>query len=300
MPELLLPREHGAWAMVALPFITAAIIGGGWPGLLTLAAALATLSIFMLRTPLTALWRMEVNAQRLPPLRMRQGAAIPAANSRGTERHNALVSVLVYSVVATVAGGLLLWTLPAIPLLAMGCGAVLLTVATLFLVVRNYQRYPALQIVSAAGLTASSLPAYLAAHGHLDRIAFYIWALFAVHSSASVLVVHAQLEAAVAGRKRAAAETGRPHRRNAWIAQVSLWLGLAVIAISGRPWMIVPFLPACLLHAWSLRRFGSDLPGGVSPGRISIRQVGFANLGASLVFCLLLVLLIKTGRIVLP
>jgi YwiC-like protein len=295
LSDLLWPREHGAWGMVSLPFITAAIVGGGWASLATLAAALATLSIFMLRTPLAALWRIEVNAQRQPPAGNRKSTPTSAANSKDAERRNALISLFIYGAAASVAGGFLLWTLPPMPLIVMGCGAVVLTVATLFLVVRNYQRYPALQIASAAGLTASSLPAYLAAHGHLDRVAFCIWALFAAHSSASVLVVHAQLESVVAARKKAAAETERPHRRNAWIAQVSLWLALAIIAIAGRPWLIVPFLPACLLHGWNLWRLGAE-----KPGRISMTRVGLSNLGASIVFCLLLVFLLKAGWVILP
>src|SRR5689334_6351320 len=61
-PHLLLPREHGAWAMVALPFLTGAIAasGDGRGGLnfAVLAAAIATLSIVMVRTPLSVLWRM--------------------------------------------------------------------------------------------------------------------------------------------------------------------------------------------------------------------------------------------------
>ena len=295
LPELLWPREHGAWGMVALPFITAAIVGGGWWSLTTLAAALATLSLFILRSPLAALWRMEINEHRLPKEQNLQGTPAPAATAKVSERHKAVISLVVYGTVAIFAGGYLLWTLPRMPLIAMGIGAVVVTVATLYLVVRNYQRYPALQIASAAALTASSLPAYLAAHGHLDRVAFCIWALFAAHSAASVLVVHAQLESIVAGRKKAVAETEHPHRRNARIAQMSLWLALAMLAISGRAWLIVPFLPSGLLHAWNLWRLGAEMP-----GRISLKKVGLANLGASILFSVLLVLLISIGRVTLP
>src|SRR6266699_2426452 len=87
LSDLLVPREHGAWGMVALPFITAAIVGKSWVGgslsLVMLAAALATLSIFMLRTPLAALWRMESNARRLPPAGNRRDASAPAAKAKG-------------------------------------------------------------------------------------------------------------------------------------------------------------------------------------------------------------------------
>src|SRR5580765_4478283 len=80
LPEFLLPREHGAWGMVALPFIAAAIVGGGWLSMATLAAALATLSIFMLRTPLAALWRIEFNKQRQPNTVNARGGSSPAAS----------------------------------------------------------------------------------------------------------------------------------------------------------------------------------------------------------------------------
>lgn len=294
-PELLLPREHGAWGMISLPFIAGAIAGGGWWSLKTFAAAMATLSIFMLRTPLEALWRMEVRAQRRPPVGTRPGRPAPATVAKGDERQRAWFSVLLFGCLAIIAGGFLLGTLPPIPLLIMGGGAVILAMTTLSLVVRNHQRHPALQIASAVGLTASSLPAYLAAHGQLEREVFFIWALFAAHCSASVLVVHAQIESIVAGRKPEAVESGRPHRRNAWVAQLSLWLALASITIAGRFWLIVPFLPAGLLHTWNLWRLGS-----ANPRRISLRRVGLTNLGASMAFCLLLVLLLKAGWIALP
>jgi YwiC-like protein len=274
--RFLVPREHGAWGMVSLSFVAGALVSGSWASLRTLAAAVAVVSVFLLRPPLLVLWRSR-NADRRA-----------VSNARAEELRNAWFSLAVSGAAALAAGIYLFRSLPAIPLLLMGCGAVVLTLATVFLAARNYQRLPALQIASAVGLTASSLVAYLAAQGHLASMAYWVWALFAAHSAASVLVVHARLESIVAGRRAVTAHPVLPHRRNALVAQVGLVVLLVVLVIHGRPWLVLPFLPACLLGWWDLWQLRAG-----APGRISLRRIGLMQLGASIVFCFLLIAILR-------
>ena len=165
-------------------------------------------------------------------------------------------------------------------------------IAVLFLSSRNYQREPALQIASAVGLSAAALPAYLAAHGRLEPAAYWIWALCAAHSAASVLVVHARLEAIVASRKPSndSATTGAllPHRRTAVLAQAILWICLAIVAVEGKPWLMAPFVPPCLLHWRELWQLGA---GG--PSRVSMQRVGWIQLGAAVAFGVLLIVVLR-------
>ena len=151
---------------------------------------------------------------------------------------------------------------------------------------RNYQRHPALQIAGVLGLTSSSLLAYLAGRGYWDEPAIWIWLLSAAHGSASVLVVHARLEAILVTRKPGPAPT--TDRRNAMLGQVGLGVLLAIVVATGRPWLLVPFLPPMILHCcelWQLRGQGAP--------RVSLRRVGWTQLTASVAFCLLLVAVLR-------
>lgn len=284
--RLLFPHEHGAWGMIALPFVAGALVAGGWANLRTFAATLAVLSVFLLRTPLQVLWRRRValgeSAARQNRGKEPRGIPAPARS----DVRNARFSLLVYGSVALLTGTYLLLTLPLAPLLMVAVGAALLTIAILFLAARNHQRDPVLQMVSAIGMTASSLIAYLSTRGHLDPIAFWIWMLFAVDISVSVLVVHARLEWIIASRK---SEPSRlPHRRNALLAQVGLWMFLGVVALRGKPWLILPFLPTGLLHCralWQLHTKPRQRP--------SMQRIGLLQLSASIAFCVILVLVLR-------
>lgn len=263
--RLMIPREHGAWGLISLPFLAGAVVAGGWANWPTLAALLAVFSVFLLRAPLLVLWRAAEKHNR-------------------TEMENARFSLGVYGSLAAGAGFYLLAHLPVAPLLLLGGGTALLTLAVLYLSVHNYQRHPVLQIASVIGLTASSLLAYMAARGQLEEIAFWIWALSAAHGSASVLVVRARLESIIAARNSTPAASQRPHRRNALLAQAGILLLVAALAVSGQPWLILPFLPPLVLHGWELGHLGFR-----RGQRISLRRVGYMQLGASVAFCLLLI-----------
>ncbi len=182
----------------------------------------------------------------------------------------------------------LLAHLPPVPLLLLGGGAALLTLAVLYFSVHNYQRHPALQIASVIGLTASSLLAYLAARGQLDGTAFWIWTRSAAHGSASVLVVRARLEAIVAARSSSPAGFPLTHRRHALLAQTGILLLWGALAIGGKPWLILPFLPPLALHGWELAHLGSG-----KARRTSLRRVGYMQLGASVSFCFLLIAILR-------
>ncbi|MBI1954809.1 MAG: YwiC-like family protein, partial [Acidobacteria bacterium] len=58
--RLLVPREHGAWGMVSLPFLAGMLVAGDWLHWRTVAAALAVFSIFLLREPLLIFWRLRL------------------------------------------------------------------------------------------------------------------------------------------------------------------------------------------------------------------------------------------------
>ena len=266
--------------MVSLPFLAGAVVGGDWATLRVLAALVAVFFVFLLREPLLFFWRQRV-------ARNKYGTpSSPAAASVLYERRSARLSLLIDCSGGAIAGLYLAAQLPLVPLFLLACGACLLTLMAAHLTVRNYQRHPALQIAIVMGLTSSSLVAYLASSGHWDALAFWIWGLFGAHSTVSVLVVHAHLETMIATKKSTPVAT--TDRRNAWIAQAGIGLLLATLAIGGRPWLVLPFLAPLLLHIWELWQFRPE-----KLRRLRVRRVGWMQLTASAVFCLLLIAVLR-------
>jgi hypothetical protein len=100
-----------------------------------------------------------------------------------------------------VAGALLLTVWPISLLAILGGGAAALTVLAVFMTVKNRQRSLWLQVLSAAGLSVSGLAACLAVAGSIPGWAWWWWGLHGAHFLATILVVHARLEARISARK---------------------------------------------------------------------------------------------------
>ena len=78
------------------------------------------------------------------------------------------------------------------------------------------------------------------------------------------------------------------HRRHALLAQTGILLLWGALAIGGKPWLILPFLPPFALHGWELAHLGSG-----KARRTSLRRVGYMQLGASVSFCFLLIAILR-------
>lgn len=139
------PREHGAWAMLAAPFISAAVLARS-PAWLLFPAACAVLSTFCIREPLTVLARQSF-----------------LWRDRKPESAVALRFLAANLLVLTLSGSALLYARGWRILLPFACGAVILTAASIVAALKNRQRSVWLQSASAIGLSASSVVAWLAA-----------------------------------------------------------------------------------------------------------------------------------------
>ncbi|HYM12575.1 MAG TPA: YwiC-like family protein [Bryobacterales bacterium] len=256
---LLLPREHGAWAMLLLPFFSALILARQlrWeaaPAFVMAAGA------FAVREPLVALGRQKwVWRERRP------------------ESEQALRSLGWYGAAIAVSGAALLWRLPFVPLAALGAAAALLTALAVHQSVRNRQRSVLLQLASAAGLTASCLLAWLAAQARWDARIWLLWGLQMAHSAAALVAVHARLEARIARRRGAVAPSiARPAA-----AAVFLLAALAaVLAWGGRPGLALAAAFSAAVRAADLARLRFSL-------ETPLRRVGQRELALSCVFSVL-------------
>jgi hypothetical protein len=219
--------------MLLVPFVSALVLARqiNWE---VLPAAVAVVGVFLIREPLVVLWRQ---------------AAV--WKDRRPETDAAKRSLVWYGPPVLVAGLILLWRLPPTPLASLGVLAGCLLAISTYLVVHNRRRSVVLQVSSAAGLNASAVVAWLAVHPDLDSRIGWLWGLQFAHSAASLLAVHARLEA------RIAAHTSRDvdeMRRRALVAQGLLLLSAAALAAQNRFVLALALLFSGCLHATDLHR----------------------------------------------
>lgn len=266
--------------MISLPFLAGMFVAGNWMNLRTLAAALVIYAVFLLREPLLFFWRTHI-------AKAKYGRSKPVVETQSGEAHerSAFFSLLAYGLIAVASSAYLLTVLDPAPLILLASAASVLMLVALYFTVHNRQRNPLLQIAVALGLTSSSLLSYLAGKGQWDESAYWIWLLSAAHSGISISVVHARLETFLAFRKPELATF--TSRRNAWIALAILAVLLVGLLLIGKSWLTIPFAPPVLLHSWELWCLRSG------PQKLTMHQVGWMQLGASVAFCLLLILVLS-------
>lgn len=172
--RIILPSEHGSWAMMFTPFVIGAGVAGILSAPLWLCGA-AALALFLARQPLGLLARV-----RRGKARANDG---PAAW---------FWSALLLAVAAGAGAWLLLLGRWAILWLAVPAGIVL--ALTLALSARLGPRQLSVELLGVAGLALSAPAAYVAATGHLDLTAWLTWLLSAAHSVISVLYVRLRID----------------------------------------------------------------------------------------------------------
>ena len=260
--RLVLPREHGAWAMLLLPFVSALLLARRltWE---VLPAAVVVVGLFVIREPQVALWRQA-----------------RVWKERRAEAEQARRSLVWYVPPILVSGLLLLWRLPFWILLAMGMATALLTLASVYLAVENRRRSLLLQLASAAGLSGSALMAWLAARANWGAAIWWLWGLQFAHSSGALLAVHTRLQTRIASRNGG---ESAGVKLSATAAQVLLLLGAAGCAATGR-------LGIALALAFSAGVHVADLARLRDPAFLQtpLRRVGWRELGISVVFSALL------------
>lgn len=249
----LLPREHGAWSMLTLPFLAAVYLLRPDP-LRAAAAFIAVMALFLVREPLIVL------------ARQRWVWRTPHEESAAARRW-----LLVLAPVLAAAGWVAIprqaWGLAA----AMGAGAAVLMAASIALAVRNRQHSALFQAIGSIGLAASSLAAGLT-QPPLAASAWIVWAASALHGVSAIPVVHARL----AMRRRQAP--------NLAPAAIGALAALAAAAASAPGSLSLPLGFSGLVHAaeWLALR---------SPGapQAKLARLGLRLMAESILFTLLLV-----------
>ncbi|MFB3920975.1 MAG: YwiC-like family protein [Terriglobia bacterium] len=263
------PREHGAWGMLLVPFMTGAWIGfaggrGFYPLILFLAASLA---LFCLRTPLE-IWLQT------SPLR----AQTPV------ERQAVAYSIFAYAALATAAVGILLGYERAYGLLALGAVVGVLFGAQAILKKLGRQTRMTAQLIGSLGLTSTAAGAYYVVAGQFDSRALVLWGanwLFAANQIHSVQVrIHSA---------RAASRAEKFARGNGFLAAQVLTILLLAAAwrLGGLPGAAaLAFAPSLIRgFLWFLRR----------PAPLEIYRLGYGELANALIFGVLFILGFQLG-----
>ncbi len=253
--KLLLPREHGAWGILLIPFLTAAAIAG--PLTLPVWLALATvLLVFLARYPLVLL---------LVP-----GAWVRAGRpARDRVRRFAWL----YSLLATGGGGLLIFVWELYLLVPLALAAALSFGLHLWLARRGAERGWAAELLGAAGLTLTALVGWVAATGGIDQTGFLVWLLNCVFFCAAVIYVKSRIRA-----RRAAHRPEAGHESACSVGfhlLVVLFVGALVFLRDISPLIVVPFVVAAGRAGWGARR---------ADHAFALRRLGWSEVALSLFF----------------
>jgi hypothetical protein len=247
---LQLPREHGAWAMLSVPFLIGVLVGGGqsWR---VLWLGLAMTFVFIAREPLL-LWQR--------------------ARRRGKDSGAARRLVFIYFGLAALFSAPLLVFHHLFGLVLLGLLVMILLGVNTWQAGQREDRTVLGESLAILGLTLTAPAAHYVARGRWEVVALWLWALSALYFTSSVFYV--KLRVLESTRKEQA-------RKQAWrhcaLYHASLSISLVVLALTSSVYLfaLVAFAPALLRAFWSLLK---------PAGQLNLRRIGVMEICYSLVF----------------
>jgi hypothetical protein len=252
-----LPKEHGAWAMLYVPFAVGVIVAGGFPARAWL-VALAVTAVFISRPSMQSWWRARRQEQ----------------TDTGSLR--ALIICLAFAV----ACGLPLVLIDHLyGLIPLGMAAALLLAINAEQAARREDRTVGNEIIAIAGLTLSAPTAYYAVRGEWDAKAVCLWAMCALFFASSVFYVRLRVYSVNARKEN--------ERRKLWrgcaLYHSFLLVSLVALAVTGnlRVFALIAFAPALARSFWQL----------LAPvGKLNLKKIGVMEIVYSAVFLVFIAL----------
>jgi hypothetical protein len=255
----MLPHEHGAWAMFAMPLL----VGLGATHSVNGEAALFALTafcFFLLRYPL--MWAIK---SRAPDV-----------------RHAALRWSAIYAAVTGISGVWLLLVSQIWELILIGAFGLGVLAIYLLLAARRAEMSTAGEWIGIAGLALGAPGMYLASSGRLDSTAFALYAVNLLYFGGTVSYIKFK----VREQPRAAARVSGVRAR--------LWTGRATLAyhalllLVGASFAAIGFVPALTAVAFCLPMCKVVAGIAARPARTSLPRLGFIELGVTLAFALVI------------
>lgn len=259
------PREHGAWAMLLQPFLGALVVLQqlSWAVIPSLAAVVL---VFLMRDPLVIL------------ARQRWVWKVPRPETAVARRY-LVVEILLLALVSV--GLVLTWPLGA--MLKLGSGAAALTGLAVWMTARNKQRSVWLQVASAAGLSSSALAAVIAVVGGVPAWAWWFWLLHAAHFLVAILVVRVRLELRIGARRGTPTADLAEFRRRARVATVLTAAAVPSLAVTHHQAYALALALSAGLHWLELVRMQSPGAAGMAMNTVGLRALSFSLVFTALV-----------------
>ncbi len=228
--KYMLPREHGAWAMLYVPFVLGLTVARTF-NLPLFLLLLSVTAFFISRESLLVWWR---------------------ARSRGRESNVAGRLLFIYLAVSAVCGAPLILVYDLLMLLPMAVTGLILLLLNGRQATQFEDRKLGNELLVIAGLTMTAPAAYYAATARLDATAFWLWGLSALYFASSVFYVRFRV-LSLNPRKE---DEKRRIRFNCALYHSFLLLGLIALLLTGRlPYFaLIAFLPILGRTFWSMFR----------------------------------------------
>jgi hypothetical protein len=254
---LRLPKEHGAWAMLYVPFVVGALVAAE-VNLRVVWLLFSTSFLFIARESLLA-WRR--------------------ARHRHQPSRDAFKTLTVYALLAAAFGLPLLLAYRLYWLLPLGAATAGLMVYNAEQATRREDRTVTAEILAILGMTLTAPAAYYAARGALDATAGWLWALCALYFTSSVFYVKLRVH----WLNKRKAEQRRLSWRRCAVYHATLLAALAAFAAAGNLNLLalVAFAPVLGRSFWHLAR---------PVEKINLRRIGFTEIAYALVFLVFITL----------
>ncbi len=256
----IIPREHGAWAVIYGAFLA----GVGVAGQVTLPVILFLVGITAAACangPLTILVRSTP-------------VWVPAER-----RRQALTWLLVYGGAAAAAFGPLLIVFRMTFLLPFGILAAFFLLLRAFLIRERDDRTLPGELVGAAGLSMVGPAAHAVAVGEIQPMGVVLWLLLFLFFASGVFYVRMRIHAMVAKRR---GKSSNPAVRSCVFYHVLLFVVIpSLVMVRVIPWpVLLAFAPALWRAAAGLRREETGL---------NVRRLGWSEVAVASAFVLLLI-----------
>lgn len=246
-----LPKEHGAWAMLYVPFAVGSLVAWNAP-LRLLFLGLSVTFVFIARESLLT-WQR--------------------ARSRGLRNQEARRFMLSYLALAALFGAPLILVYKLYWFFAMGVGALALLAFNAQQAIRREDRSLGGEMMAIGGLTLTAPAAYYAARGVLDATALWLWGLCALYFASSVFYVKLRVNTVNPRMEEA--------RRKSWqrcaFYHTILFASLLALALTGSlsVFVLAAFSPVLTRSFWHLAK---------PVRRIDLRKIGIQEIVYSVLF----------------
>lgn len=257
----LLPREHGAWGIVLIPFLTAVAIAGR----LTVAVWLGLAAVL-----LAFIARYSLELLLIPELNRRAGSP-PRARARQL--------AWAYSLPAATIGVLLVVWWRLYLLLPVGVLAALFFLFHLWAGRRSSDRSWGAELLGTVGLTLSGLVGWITATGGLNQIGLLVWWLNCVFFCTGIVYVKSRV------RGRLAVHRPELQQATHFMLGFHVAVVLFVLALAYLRWIspliLLPFAVAAARASWGARRISQPF---------ALRRLGWSEVALSIFFATFLTL----------